>query len=127
MQIFHAHDHAHACRRAHVRGRHGTPQANGAPTRGVRAVRPTGQPASQPPLAPPGAEAAPGMLAPLSAPLPAAALPGMPDGAADGAADIPPVALDSELAAPPLSLFFWQPAPAARPAIRMPAKTARDT
>ncbi|OXI81388.1 hypothetical protein CFB50_23640 [Burkholderia sp. AU33423] len=78
--------------------------------------------ARQPPLAPPGAEAAPGMLAPL----PAAPLLGIPDGAVDGAADMPPGALDSELA-PPLSLFFWQPAPAARPAIRMPAKTARDT
>ncbi|VWC27562.1 hypothetical protein BLA13014_06073 [Burkholderia aenigmatica] len=66
------------------------------------------------------------MLAPpLSPPL----LPAAPLlGAADGAADMPPVALVSELAPPlSLSLFFWQPAPAARPAIRMPAKTARDT
>ncbi|WP_256946760.1 MULTISPECIES: hypothetical protein [Burkholderia] len=66
------------------------------------------------------------MLAPLSPLLPAAPLLGVPDGAVDGAADMPPVALDSELV-PPLSLFFWQPAPAAKPAIRMPAKTARDT
>ncbi|WP_174543626.1 hypothetical protein AB5985_26180 [Burkholderia cepacia] len=74
--------------------------------------------AGQPPLAPAGAEAAPGMLA---------APPGVPDGAVDGAGDMPPVALVSELAPVPVSLFFWQPAPAARPAIRMPAKTARDT
>ncbi|HKT62922.1 MAG TPA: hypothetical protein VJR91_05035, partial [Burkholderia sp.] len=81
-----------------------------------------------------GPEAAPGMLAappvvPLSAPLPAAPLPGMPDGAVEGAGAMVPVALVSELAPVPvsLSLFFWQPAPAARPAIRMPAKTARDT
>ncbi|NTX32727.1 hypothetical protein HT746_37445 [Burkholderia pyrrocinia] len=67
------------------------------------------------------------MLAPLSPLLPAAPLPGMPDGAVDGAADMPPVAPVLELAPPPSSLFFWQPAPAARPAIRMPAKTARDT
>ncbi|VWB80437.1 hypothetical protein BLA15816_03839 [Burkholderia lata] len=66
------------------------------------------------------------MLAPLSPLLPAAPLLGVPPGAVDGAADMPPVALESELA-PLLSLFFWQPAPAARPAIRMPAKTARDT
>ncbi|ALX13652.1 hypothetical protein P350_18645 [Burkholderia cepacia JBK9] len=69
------------------------------------------------------------MLAPLSALLPAAPLPGVPGAAVDGAADMPPVALESELAPPALSLslFFWQPAPAASPAIRMPAKTARDT
>ncbi|MCA3780228.1 MAG: hypothetical protein IOC39_36700 [Burkholderia sp.] len=71
------------------------------------------------------------MLAPLSPLLPAAPLPGVPDGAVDGAADMPPVALESELAALApalsLSLFFWQPAPAASPAIRMPAQTARDT
>ncbi|MCA8017183.1 hypothetical protein [Burkholderia metallica] len=78
----------------------------------------------QPPLAPAGAEAAPGMLAPLSL-LPIAPLLGIADGAVDGAADMP-LAPESELAAP-LSFFFWQPAPAARPAIRMPAKTARDT
>ncbi|WP_254597980.1 hypothetical protein [Burkholderia lata] len=84
--------------------------------------------AGQPPLAPPGAEAAPGMLAPVSPLPPAAPLLGVPDGAVDGAADMPPVALVSELApALSLSLFFWHPAPAARPAIRMPAKTARDT
>ncbi|RQS85341.1 hypothetical protein DF048_30185 [Burkholderia seminalis] len=59
--------------------------------------------------------------------MPAAPLLGVPDGAVDGAADMPPVAPASELAPPPLSPFFWQPAPAARPAIRMPAKTARDT
>ncbi|WGY72436.1 hypothetical protein KEC55_21850 [Burkholderia cepacia] len=64
------------------------------------------------------------MLAPLSPLLPAALLLDVPD----GAADMPPVALESELAPPALSsLFFWQPAPAASPAIRMPAKTARDT
>ncbi|OXI40465.1 hypothetical protein DF153_01860 [Burkholderia cenocepacia] len=73
-----------------------------------------------PPLAPAGAEAAPGRV------VPAAPLLGMPDGAVEGAADMPLAALESELAAP-LSPFFWQPAPAARPAIRMPAKTARDT
>ncbi|WP_230946476.1 hypothetical protein [Burkholderia territorii] len=78
---------------------------------------------NQPPLAPVGPDAAPGMLAAL----PAAPLPGMPDGAVDGAGAMPPVALVSELAPVPVSLFFWQPAPAARPAIRMPAKTARDT
>ncbi|HGO6074833.1 TPA: hypothetical protein ACK3Q6_007525 [Burkholderia cepacia] len=84
--------------------------------------------AGQPPLAPAGAEAAPGMLAaPPVVPLSAAPLPGVPDGAVDGAGDMPPVALVSELAPVPVSLFFWQPAPAARPAIRMPAKTARDT
>ncbi|UXU90679.1 hypothetical protein [Burkholderia sp. S-53] len=48
------------------------------------------------------------------------------DGAVDGAADMPLVAPESEFA-PPLSLVFPQPAPAARPAIRMPATTARDT
>ncbi|WP_260426911.1 hypothetical protein [Burkholderia sp. Bp8994] len=61
-------------------------------------------------------------------PLPAVPLPGMPDGAVDGAGamllvepvELPPVVVS-------LSLFFWQPAPAARPAIRMPAKTTRDT
>ncbi|WP_155623602.1 hypothetical protein [Burkholderia territorii] len=78
---------------------------------------------NQPPLAPVGPDAAPGMLAAL----PAAPLPGMPDGAVDGAGAMPPVALVSELAPVPVSLFFWQPAPAASPAIRMPAKTARDT
>ncbi|WP_258403900.1 hypothetical protein [Burkholderia cepacia] len=89
--------------------------------------------AGQLPLAPAGAEAAPGMLAaPPVVPLSAAPLPGVPDGAVDGGAvdgagDMPPVALVSELAPVPVSLFFWQPAPAARPAIRMPAKTARDT
>ncbi|WP_423762678.1 hypothetical protein [Burkholderia sp. NLJ2] len=57
----------------------------------------------------------------MAAPLPAEPLPGMPDGAVDGAADMPLAAPES-----PLSLFFWQPAPAAKPAIRMPAKTARD-
>ncbi|CAI8693324.1 hypothetical protein EMIT0111MI5_10699 [Burkholderia sp. IT-111MI5] len=114
LQIFHAHGRAHARHPAPVRSPHGTRSANGALAR-----RPPSRSAAlQPPLAPPGAEAAPGMLAPL----PAAPLPGMPDGAVDGAADMPLVAPDS-----PLSLFFWQPAPAARPAIRMPAKTARDT
>ncbi|WP_230945298.1 hypothetical protein [Burkholderia cepacia] len=84
--------------------------------------------AGQPPLAPAGVEAAPGMLAaPPVVPLSAAPLPGVLDGAVDGAGDMPPVALVSELAPVPVSLFFWQPAPAARPAIRMPAKTARDT
>ncbi|NTZ88173.1 hypothetical protein FCJ61_35600 [Burkholderia metallica] len=58
--------------------------------------------------------------------VPAAPLLGMADGAVEGAADMPLAAPESELA-PPLSLFFWQPAPAARPAIRRPAKTARDT
>ncbi|WP_254600374.1 hypothetical protein, partial [Burkholderia latens] len=78
---------------------------------------------------PAGVDAAPGMLAaPLSAPVPAAPLLGVPDGAVDGAGDMPPVALVSELAPGPVSFaFFLQPAPAARPAIRMPAKTARDT
>ncbi|MCA8242971.1 hypothetical protein [Burkholderia sp. AU32262] len=82
-----------------------------------------GQP---PPLAPAGAEAAPGRLAPVSPLLPAAPLLGMPDGAVEGAVE---GAADMPLDAPEsaLSLFFWQPAPAARPAIRMPAKTARDT
>ncbi|MBN3506963.1 hypothetical protein, partial [Burkholderia cenocepacia] len=82
--------------------------------------------ARQPPLAPAGAEAAPGMLAPASPGVPAAPLLGVPDGAVDGATDMPLAAPESELVAP-LSPFFWQPAPAARPAIRMPAKTARDT
>ncbi|MEK7918066.1 hypothetical protein AAB988_25135 [Burkholderia contaminans] len=109
----------HARLRAHVPDRHGTLRTDGAPARIRRDVRSARQP-------PPGAEAAPGKLAPLSPLLPAAPLLGVPDGAVDGAADMPPVALESELA-PPLSLFFWQPAPAARPAIRRPAKTARDT
>ncbi|WP_241339033.1 hypothetical protein, partial [Burkholderia cenocepacia] len=61
-----------------------------------------------------------------AAELPAAPLLGVPDGAVDGATDMPLAAPESELVAP-LSPFFWQPAPAARPAIRMPAKTARDT
>ncbi|HHT9002164.1 TPA: hypothetical protein ACT5CB_004986, partial [Burkholderia cenocepacia] len=89
------------------------------------AARPTTG-ARQPPLAPAGAEAAPGMLAPASPGVPAAPLLGVPDGAVDGATDMPLAAPESELVAP-LSPFFWQPAPAARPAIRMPAKTARDT
>ncbi|MGP8471896.1 hypothetical protein [Burkholderia sp. PR2] len=59
-------------------------------------------PADQPPLAPVGADAAPGMLASP----PAAPLPGMPDGAVDGAGAMPPVALVSELAPVPVSLFF---------------------
>ncbi|WP_230950035.1 hypothetical protein [Burkholderia cepacia] len=68
--------------------------------------------AGQPPLAPAGAEAAPGMLAaPPVVPLSAAPLPGVPDGAVDGGAvdgagDMPPVALVSELAPVPVSLFF---------------------
>ncbi|CAM2177498.1 conserved hypothetical protein [Burkholderia latens] len=84
-----------------------------------------------PPLAPAGVDAVPGMLAappvvPLSAP--AVPLLGMPEGAVDGAGDMPPVALVSELALVPVSFeVFLQPAPAARPAIRTPAKTARDT
>ncbi|WP_239006117.1 hypothetical protein [Burkholderia territorii] len=57
---------------------------------------------NQPPLAPAGPDAAPGMLAAL----PAAPLPGMPDGAVDGAGAMPPVALVSELAPVPVSLFF---------------------
>jgi hypothetical protein len=65
------------------------------------------------------------MLAPVSAPVPAVPLLDVPDGAVDGAADMPPVVPWSELV--PVSLFFWHPAPAASPAIRMPAKTARDT
>ncbi|WP_175768199.1 hypothetical protein [Burkholderia cenocepacia] len=96
---------------------HRTSAANGALTHRPPRLSAIGQP----PLAPLGAEAAPGRLAPASAPLL-----GMPDGAVEGAADMPLAALESELAAP-LSPFFWQPAPAARPAIRMPAKTARDT
>ncbi|WP_269112406.1 hypothetical protein [Burkholderia diffusa] len=41
----------------------------------------------------------------LAAP-PAVPLPGMPDGAVDGAGAMPPVALVSELAPVPVSLFF---------------------
>ncbi|RKU04470.1 hypothetical protein C7H84_05665 [Burkholderia sp. Nafp2/4-1b] len=60
--------------------------------------------------------------------MPAAPLLGMPDGAVDGAGDMALGALVSELALVPVSFaVFLQPAPAARPAIRMPAKTARDT
>ncbi|WP_241199411.1 hypothetical protein [Burkholderia multivorans] len=78
----------------------------------------------QPPLAPLGVDAAPGMLAPVSAPVPAAPLLGVPDGAVAGAFDMLPDDVWSELV---LSDFFWQPAPAAMPAIRTPAKTARHT
>ncbi|WP_269112321.1 hypothetical protein [Burkholderia territorii] len=42
----------------------------------------------------------------MLAALPAAPLPGMPDGAVDGAGAMPPVALVSELAPVPVSLFF---------------------
>ncbi|WP_246637208.1 hypothetical protein [Burkholderia catarinensis] len=117
---------------ARTRATRRTCQAGTAPEQSTARARPARRPpdrpaARQPPLAPPGAEAAPGMLAPLSPLLAAAPLLAMPDGAVGGAADMPPAALDSELAPPPPSLFFWQPAPAARPAIRMPAKTARDT
>ncbi|WP_239468967.1 MULTISPECIES: hypothetical protein [Burkholderia] len=99
-----------------------TDTALGGRTGGTLARRPPDPPnaGQPPPLAPAGAEAAPGRV------VPAAPLLGMPDGAVEGAADMPLAALESELAAP-LSPFFWQPAPAARPAIRMPAKTARDT
>ncbi|WP_230948164.1 hypothetical protein [Burkholderia territorii] len=71
---------------------------------GMRANCPRTPPAvvNQPPLAPVGPDAAPGMLAAL----PAAPLPGMPDGAVDGAGAMPPVALVSELAPVPVSLFF---------------------
>ncbi|PRE69606.1 hypothetical protein C6P95_06090 [Burkholderia multivorans] len=81
-------------------------------------------PVRQPPLAPPGVDAAPGMLAPVSAPVPAAPLLGVPDGAVAGALDMLPDDVWSELV---LSDFFWHPAPAAMPAIRTPAKTARHT
>ncbi|RQU46398.1 hypothetical protein DF142_03755 [Burkholderia cenocepacia] len=114
MQIFHAHARARTPSGARW---HRTSAANGALTHRPPRLSAVGQP----PLAPLGAEAAPGRLAPASAPLL-----GVPDGAVEGAADMPLAALESELAAP-LSPFFWQPAPAARPAIRMPAKTARDT
>ncbi|MDR5666390.1 hypothetical protein [Burkholderia cenocepacia] len=120
MQIFHAHGRAHTPSGARANW-HRTSAANGALTHRPPRLSAVGQP----PLAPLGAEAAPGRLAPASAPLL-----GVPDGAVEGAvegaADMPLAALESELAAP-LSPFFWQPAPAARPAIRMPAKTARDT
>ncbi|RQV40474.1 hypothetical protein DF027_16135 [Burkholderia cenocepacia] len=116
MQIFHAHGRARTPSGARTSWRR-TSAANGA----LMPRPPRLSAVGQPPLAPLGAEAAPGRLAPASAPLL-----GVPDGAVEGAADMPLAALESELAAP-LSPFFWQPAPAARPAIRMPAKTARDT
>ncbi|MBJ9940236.1 hypothetical protein I7819_10110 [Burkholderia multivorans] len=56
--------------------------------------------------------------------MPAAPLLGVPDGAVAGAFDMLPDDVWSELV---LSDFFWQPAPAAMPAIRTPAKTARHT
>ncbi|KWE55275.1 hypothetical protein WT53_23010 [Burkholderia sp. MSMB2157WGS] len=121
MQIFHAHGSARAPSGARAAGT--------APAGGRHARAPPARPSTvrqPPPLAPAGPEAAPGMLAPVSPLLPAAPLLGMPEGAVEGAADMPLAAPESELAAP-LSPFFWQPAPAARPAIRMPAKTARDT
>ncbi|RQS33885.1 hypothetical protein DIE03_11055 [Burkholderia sp. Bp8992] len=118
MQIFHARGRAHTRHPARVPARHRTRQKRTAHPHAA-GTPPVRSSARQPPLAPPGAEAAPGRLAPP----PAAPLLGVPDGAVDGAADMPLVAPESELE----SLFFWQPAPAARPAIRRPAKTARDT
>ncbi|WP_230947483.1 hypothetical protein [Burkholderia territorii] len=95
MQIFHA-----QCSGARIHGTRAPERHQG----GTRPNRPRTPPAvvNQPPLAPVGEEAAPGMLAAL----PAVPLPGMPDGAVDGAGAMPPVALVSELAPVPVSLFF---------------------
>ncbi|MDN7745150.1 hypothetical protein QZM78_13950 [Burkholderia multivorans] len=112
MQIFHATGTA----RPGASTRPGRPSQRRA-SRAPRRVR-------QPPLAPLGVDAAPGMLAPVSAPVPAAPLLGVPDGAVAGAFDMLPDDVWSELV---LSDFFWHPAPAAMPAIRTPAKTARHT
>ena len=124
LQIFHGLG-RRARLRAHVPARHGTLHTEGAPTRNRRDVRPRVRRASA------AARAARRGSRARHARAAVAAAAGRPAArrtrrrggrcgrhAARG--------LDSELA-PPLSLFFWQPAPAARPAIRRPAKTARDT
>ncbi|WP_159085701.1 hypothetical protein [Burkholderia sp. MSMB0856] len=96
LQIFHAQRAARARPATHVPS--GTPLRRRTGNLPAHAARSR----DQPPLAPVGADAAPGMLA---AP-PAVPLPGMPEGAVDGAGAMPPVALVSELAPVPVSLFF---------------------
>ena len=125
LQIFHGLG-RRARLRAHVPARHGTLHTEGAPTRNRRDVRPTRQTRVSRRSRRPARKPRPACSRrcrrccrpPRCSAYPTARWTVRPT--------CRPWSFDSELA-PPLSLFFWQPAPAARPAIRRPAKTARDT